>query len=115
MAMSNLVAYAFEWETRSSIIFKLCMDHQGLKIYKGYINDDPGLTLTYLTARSTLLIVALYQTNSQVNVYRLIGPLVVVVRSQCSNIFSYETTWPFIVKLQIGASLGRGNKCLYKW
>ena len=24
----------------------------GLKLYKVYINDDPGLTLTYFTARS---------------------------------------------------------------
>ena len=39
-----------------------------------YINDDPGLTLTYFTARSKLLIVL--QTNSQVSVYRTIGPLV---------------------------------------
>ena len=31
---------------------KLGMDHQGLKVYKMYINDDPGLTLTYFTARS---------------------------------------------------------------
>ena len=26
--------------------------HWGLKLYKVYINDDPGLTLTYFTARS---------------------------------------------------------------
>ena len=28
------------------------MWHQGLKLYKFYINDDPGLTLTYYTAMS---------------------------------------------------------------
>ena len=29
--------------------------HWGLKLYKVYINDDPGLTLTYFTARSNLV------------------------------------------------------------
>ena len=33
------------------MILKLGMKHRGLKLYK-YVNDDPGLTLTYLTARS---------------------------------------------------------------
>ena len=28
------------------------MCHLGLKLYEVYINDDPGLTLTYFTARS---------------------------------------------------------------
>ena len=27
----------------------------GVKVYKVYINDDPGLTLTYFTARSSLV------------------------------------------------------------
>ena len=34
------------------MILKLSMWHWGLKLYKVHINDDPGLTLTYLTARS---------------------------------------------------------------
>ena len=34
------------------MILKLGMLHQGLNIYKVYVNDDPGLTLTYFTARS---------------------------------------------------------------
>ena len=38
--------------TRSPMILKLGMQHQGLKLYKVYINGDPGLTLTYFTARS---------------------------------------------------------------
>ena len=37
------------------MILKLGMDHQGLKVYEVYINDDPGLTLTYFTARSNLV------------------------------------------------------------
>ena len=36
------------------MILKLAMQHQGLKLYKVYINDDPGLTLTYFMARSNL-------------------------------------------------------------
>ena len=34
------------------MILKLGMQHQKLKLYKVYINDDPGLTLTYFMARS---------------------------------------------------------------
>ena len=37
------------------MILKLGLQHQGLKLYKVYINDDPGLTLTYFTARSNLV------------------------------------------------------------
>ena len=36
----------------SPLILKLGMQHQGLKLYTVYINYDPGLTLTYFTARS---------------------------------------------------------------
>ena len=41
--------------TRSPIILKHSIQHQGLKLYKVYINDDPGLTLTYFMARSNLV------------------------------------------------------------
>ena len=34
------------------MILKLGMLHLGLELYKAYINDDPGLTLTYFMARS---------------------------------------------------------------
>ena len=34
------------------MILKLGMQHSGLKLYKVYIDGDPGLTLTYFTARS---------------------------------------------------------------
>ena len=37
------------------MIFKLGMQHQGLKLYKVNIYDDPALTLTYFTARSNLV------------------------------------------------------------
>ena len=39
-------------KTRSTMILNLGMQHQELKLYKVYINDDPGLTLTYFTVRS---------------------------------------------------------------
>ena len=41
--------------TGSSRILKLGMQHWGLKLYKVCINGDPGLTLTYFTARSNLV------------------------------------------------------------
>ena len=34
---------------------KLDVQHQVLKYYQAYSNDDPGLTLTYFTARSNLV------------------------------------------------------------
>ena len=37
------------------MILKLGMYHQVLKYYKVYSKDDPGLTLTYFTARSYLV------------------------------------------------------------
>ena len=37
------------------MILKLGMDHQGLKVYKVCINDNPGLTITYFTAWSNLV------------------------------------------------------------
>ena len=39
------------------MIWKLAigMLHQGLKLYKVNINDDPWLTLTYFTTRSNLV------------------------------------------------------------
>ena len=36
------------------MILKLGMQHWGLELYKVYINDDPGLTFTYFTARSNM-------------------------------------------------------------
>ena len=36
------------------MILKLGMQHRELEVAKVFINDDPGLTLTYFTARSNL-------------------------------------------------------------
>ena len=38
------------------MILKLGMQLRGLKLYKVYVTDDPGLTMTYLTARSNWVI-----------------------------------------------------------
>ena len=37
------------------MILKLGVKHLGIELYKVYINHDPGMTLTYFTARSTLV------------------------------------------------------------
>ena len=39
--------------TRRPMILKLGMKHQAMELYKVYINHDPGMTLTFFTARST--------------------------------------------------------------
>ena len=43
----------FFYRTRRPMILKLGVKHQGMELYKVYINHDPGMTLTYFTARST--------------------------------------------------------------
>ena len=35
------------------MVLKLDIKHQGEELYKVYINHEPGVTLTYFTARST--------------------------------------------------------------
>ena len=37
----------------AAMAMKLGLKHLGEKVYKVYINHDPGMTLTYFTARST--------------------------------------------------------------
>ena len=39
--------------TSRPIVLKLGMEHQAMELYEIYINHYPGMTLTYLTARST--------------------------------------------------------------
>ena len=38
--------------TTGQILMKFCMKHQRPKPFIMYANNDPGLTLTYFTARS---------------------------------------------------------------
>ena len=39
---------------------KLGMQHRVLEYYQVYSNDDPGLTMIYLIARSNLVLMLLY-------------------------------------------------------
>ena len=60
------------------MILKLGMHYQRLKVYTVSINDGPGLTLTYFTARTNLVKIAYYtetRPRCQVSVYRTIAPL----------------------------------------
>ena len=41
--------------TKRPMTLKFCMQHRMLECYQLYSNDDPGLTLTYFTARSNLI------------------------------------------------------------
>ena len=41
--------------TKRPMSFKLGMQHWVLEYYQVYSNDDPGLTLTYFTARSNMV------------------------------------------------------------
>ena len=46
-----------------NIILKLWMHRLGLEGYKVYINEDPGMTLTYFTPRSNLTTCAFDKEN----------------------------------------------------
>ena len=41
--------------TKQQMTLKVCMQHWVREYYQIYPNDDPGLTMTYFTARSNLL------------------------------------------------------------
>ena len=58
------------------MILKLGMQHRGIKLYKVYINGDPGLTLTYFTARSNLETLAfLLEKVKTVDFQKLLQPV----------------------------------------
>ena len=44
------------------MILKLDMQHRGIRVYKVYINYDPGLTLTYFTAMSNVVAYGMGET-----------------------------------------------------
>ena len=58
----------------SPMILNLGMQHQGLKLYKFYINDDPGLTLTYFMARSSW-VTYLFEWGKLLQSYLMVGTL----------------------------------------
>ena len=54
MAINNKnLKKIFVFITKRPIILKLGMKHKEMEIYNIYLNHDPGMTLTYFTARST--------------------------------------------------------------
>ena len=62
------------------MILKLEMDHRKLKGYKVYVNNDPGLTLTYFSSNSNLVEITYYaytRPRCLVSVYRTIGSVLV--------------------------------------
>ena len=56
-----------EWanETKWPMTLKVGMQHLVLEYYQVCSNDDPGLTLTYFTARSNLVPSAFVQENGK--------------------------------------------------
>ena len=51
------------------MILELGMYHRGLKLYRVNINDDPGFTLTYFTARSIGSLIHLNGKNCYIVIY----------------------------------------------
>ena len=64
-----------------SVIMKLVIEHNVLKLYKVYINYDPELTMTHFKTISNWakLVCTYSRLRYQVSVYRAIGPLVYFV------------------------------------
>ena len=56
--MATMPIYGTFSRTNCPMILKLGIQHGKLKVYNVYINDDPGLTLTYFMARSNLVFYA---------------------------------------------------------
>ena len=56
----NIKNSSFLPGTKKLMILKVCMQHRVLEYYQVCSNDDPGLTLTYFTARSKLVSILLY-------------------------------------------------------
>ena len=52
MAAMAINSKNFFFRTGRPMILKHGMKHLGMELYKVYVNHDPGMTLTYLTARS---------------------------------------------------------------
>ena len=52
-------------DTSFQVILTLCMERQGLKVYKVYIGSDAGLTLTYFTTMSNLVKIAHCASDKQ--------------------------------------------------
>ena len=53
--MVKKIRKIFFSRTEQPMILKVGMQHQVLEYYQIPSNDDPGLTLTYVTARSNLV------------------------------------------------------------
>ena len=68
----------FSYRTNSPMILKLGMEHY-VNLYEAYINDDPELTMTYLTTMSNLaklvFVLIVGPGRYQVSIYRTIGPV----------------------------------------
>ena len=67
------------------MILKLGMNHLGLKVYKVYINDEPGLTYLRQDQIWSKCLLCLYMYQAQISdkrFYRTICPLVLACYAQ---------------------------------
>ena len=82
---------------------KVGMQHLVLKYYQVYSNDDPGLTLTYLTARSNLILYAfvLEKVNPSHAAIK-ISINATAAEFICKNIFPTPVQVKQIIKNKIG-------------
>ena len=54
MLIYGKLSKIFSYRTKSHMIMKFCMEQYVLKLYKIYINNDRGLTLTHFKTMSKL-------------------------------------------------------------
>ena len=131
--------------TKWPMTLKLGMQHWVLKYYQVSSNDDPGLTLTYFTARSNLVpYVFVWEKGKTMDFSETIVVYDVKVdkcsqRNDYMNLYEYQRSRSFIdlgprslrfnifkflflrncladwSQILCGASIGWENKSLYNW
>ena len=101
------------------MILKLGMYHLGLKLYKVYINDNPGLNLTYFTARSYWVTCTFERgLNNTVNETDMTPGGCLPLPQDCIHVHNHyfqtslfsETAWPINAKFHVESFWEAGKK-----
>ena len=115
------------------MILKLGVWHRGLKLYKVHINDDPGLTLTYLQQGQIESLVRLNGENcykvingGQLKVNDFIDPIILLLKKMtprdclpllrgCKHVHNHYIQTSSSLKHLAIQYQGRENESLCKW
>ena len=104
----------------NTMTLKLGMQHWVLECYQNWPNDDPGLSLTYFTARSNLILYAFVWENSKtvdisetIVVYDIkVGRYSYLNKYMYMNLHEYQRSRSFIGNFKWSLR-GMGNESLF--